>query len=303
MSSAITRRKVLGAGVALGVTAAGCQQAATPPAPATLNIDLSDPATRAMVRAKISGSIVEDTLHGLSWLHIYAYLNEGNVKPLITMANYTVTKWNPTDRGTYQMLHYESGVYTRFDTDEVLEEWENPITGEVRKVWPFIGGPIRGEVGPDGMVTGEEATVHPEANRISIIGDFVFVPTQSSFLFPNPLSAEQWPKESAGPMFHWDSFATQSARLEDVANPELTSAPVATQFQNLVTWHPWFGMGGQPGRTFGRAYGSKLAGGFADLPDSIKRGVEAQTPEILDIESWTEVRNDFKDFMQNRKPT
>jgi hypothetical protein len=285
----------------LGLVAAAAPHAALPAAHSKL--DLEDPVARARIRAKISGSVLPAKIHGLSQLHIYAYLNEGNVKPLMTMWNYTVTKWEPVSATQFSMQHYESGIYTKFNTEEVIEVWDNPVTGEQREVWPFLSGPIKGDVGPDGMVTGANATVKPDSMGIHIIGDQVYVPTQSSFSFPNPFKADKWPKESAGPMFFWDSFSTQSARLEHVADPDLASVPSSHQFQNLVSWHPWLGMGGLDGRTFGRAYGNKLTGGFDEVPKFLQAALEKQTPEILDVDDWTVFRNDFADYMKARQPT
>ena len=264
-------------------------------------LNLEDPVSRARIRAKILGSAAEDTLHGLTQLHLYAYLNGGNVKPLMTMWNYTVTQWQPHSETSYRMRHFESGIYTAFNTEEVLEYWDNPVTGERREVWPFLSGPIRGEVGPDGMVTGEEATVHPESLGIHVVGDHVFLPTQSSFSFPNPFSPEKWPKESAGPTFYWDSFFTYSAPLREVADSSLDRVNATAQFQNLVSWHPWLGMGGVDGRSFGRAFGTKLKNGFDDVPKFVQAALEKQTPEILDVESWGDgFRNDFADYMKAR---
>ena len=61
-------------------------------------------------------------------------------------------------------------------------------------------------------------------------------------------------------------------------------------------------MGGHPGRSFGRAFGTKLNGGFETLPPFLQAAVEKQTPEMLDVDNWTEFRNDFADFMKARGP-
>jgi hypothetical protein len=297
--STISRRSALGG----ALFAAGSGMAAPSFALArnpNHGLDLEDPASRARIRAKIQGSAAEETLHGLTQLHLMAYLNGGNVQPLMTMWNYTVTKWEPHSETSYRMRHYESGIYTKYNTEEVIDVWENPVTGEEREVWPFLAGPIKGELGPDGMVTGGNATVKPKGLGIHVVGDQVFIPAESSFSFPNPFTPEKYPKESAGPMFYWDSFSTVSALLKDVVNPNLNHVNSTTQFQNLVSWHPWLGMGGIEGRSFGRAYGTKLAGGFDEVPKFLQVALEKQTPEILNVEGWDVFRNDFEDYMKAR---
>lgn len=267
---------------------------------ATGKLDLEDPKVRAMVRAKIQGSVAEETVFTFYRLHLYGYLNEGNLVPLTTMNNLNITKWKPLPTGNYAATVFESGSYCKFDTDEALEVWENPVTGEKRDVWPFVGGPIQAEVGPDGAVTDATATVKPRAQRIDIIGDTVFVPSQSAFSFPNPLKPEDYPKESAGPIYFWDSHFVHAGKLADILNPKLTRAGAFSQFQNLVSWHPWLGMGGKPGRTYGKAYGTKLKS-LDDLPKAARATLEKQTPEIFDIESWTKPRLDFPEYLAWRK--
>ncbi|MDX2142718.1 MAG: DUF1838 family protein [Rhodospirillaceae bacterium] len=264
------------------------------------DLDLADPKTRAMVRAKVQGSIAEETVYSFYRLHLYGYVNEGNLVPLTTMNNLNITKWKPLPGGNYAGTVFESGSYCKFDTDEPIEVWENPFTGEKRDVWPFIGGPLKVELGPDGGVTDETATVKPKAQRIDIIGDTIFVVSQSAFSFPNPLKPEEWPKESAGPTYFWDSHFVHAAKVADVVNPKLTRAGAFSQFQNLVSWHPWFGMGGKPGRTYGKAYGTKLKS-LDELPKAARATLEKQTPEIFDVDNWTKPRLDFPEYMAWRK--
>jgi hypothetical protein len=301
-SKTLSRRTAL-QGAALGLLGANSGAVHAAAHSTKANLDLDDPVVRAQVRAKVSGSTQPAKVHGLSQLHIYAYLNDGNVQPLVTMWNYTVTKWEPVSDTEFTMQHYESGIYTKYNTEEVLDDvWENPVTGEQRKVWPFLSGPIKGTLGPDGLATGANATVKPKSLGIHVMGPQVYIPSQSSFKFPNPFSAEKWPKESAGPIYYWDSFSAQSALLADVANPALASVPSSHQFQNLVSWHPWLGMGGIEGRTVGTAFGNKLMGGFEEVPKFLQAAIKAQTPEILDTDDWSKYRNDFSDYMKARKP-
>jgi hypothetical protein len=296
-SSNITRRSVL---ATAAVAAAGAALPQVAAAQKIGDLDLSDPKTRAMVRAKVQGSIAEETVFTFYRLHLYGYTNEGNLIPFTTMNNLNITKWKPLPTGNYAATVFESGAYCKFDTDEALEVWENPITGEKRDVWPFVGGPIKAEVGPDGAVTDETATVKPKAQRIDIIGDTIFVASQSAFSFPNPMKPEQYPKESAGPIYYWDSHFVHAAKVADVLNPKLTRAGGFSQFQNLVSWHPWLGLGGKPGRTYGKAYGAKLKN-LDELPKAARATLEKQTPEIFDIEKWTKPRLDFPEYMAWRK--
>lgn len=288
------RRTVLGATAAasLGI---GSARAAT-------KLNLADPAERLKVRVKVTASLKPEPGWKFYRLHLYAYLNEGNLIPMMTMNNLAVSTYTKVSDTQYRTLGYEAGVYCKFDTDEPLEVWENPITGEKREVWQFIGGPLKGVLTPDGNDTGSGATVKPKQMRVEEFGDMVFVPSQSAFNFPNPVKPDKWPNESAGPTFYWDSHFVFGAQVKDVLDPSLDSAPAVCQFQNFVSWHPWLGLGKKPGRTYGKAYGAKLKS-LDDLPPGVRGQFEKYTPEIFNTAGWTEFKDDFTDYMKQRKPS
>jgi hypothetical protein len=102
-------------------------------------------------------------------------------------------------------------------------------------------------------------------------------------------------------MFFWDSHYFFSASAAEVADPRVTSAAATVQFQNLVSFHPWLGMGKTPGRTYGKGLGTKLRS-LDELPKAPRRLLEARAPEIFDIGSWNAPRLDFMEYMQKRKP-
>jgi len=68
-----------------------------------------------------------------------------------------------------------------------------------------------------------------------------------------------------------------------------------------VSFHPWLGMGKTPGRTYGKALGTKLRK-LDDLPRGARLALEKRTPEIFDLASWTKPRIDFAEYMQQRAP-
>ena len=143
--STITRRgALLGAGSVALTTA-------SPAAHAALGaLDLDKPAERARLRAKVVGSATSEMVDTFYRLDLYAYMNGGNLIPLYTMNNLNVRVCEPLGDETYAFTTYESGAYCRFDTDEVIDHWENPITGETREVWPVVGGPLHVRIGADG---------------------------------------------------------------------------------------------------------------------------------------------------------
>lgn len=266
----------------------------------TERLDLVDPVSRARTFAKIKGSCANETVYTFCRLHLYLWLNDGNLQPMLTMQNLNVAQWEALPDGNHRGIIREVGVYTAFDTDEPVQEWLNPVTGETREVWQFFGGPLHVQIGPNGMETGAEATLKPREMRADVIGDHVLLANQSAFSFPSPFTADKWPKAAGGPQFFWDSHYFFSANMNDVIDPKVTNAISTVQFQNLVSFHPWLGMGKTPGRTYGKGLGAKLRS-LNDLPNAPRRLFEKFTPEIFDIANWTEPRLDFVEYMKKRK--
>ncbi|MEY3137011.1 MAG: hypothetical protein RL580_743 [Pseudomonadota bacterium] len=299
----ISRRSMLGASVAIGGSMAASMLspavAATPGGVSALQLE--DPKARARLLAKLKGSIAEETVYTFTRLHLYLWLNDGNLKPMLTMQNLAAGSWTPLPNGNYKCLVREVGTYTAFDTDEVVDHWVNPVTGEKREIWQFAGGPLSVEIGPDGIVTGPEATLKPKDMRIDVIAGKVLAPNQSSFSFPNPFKEDKWPKEAGGPTFYWDSHYFFAADLRDIQDPSKSSALSTVQFQNLVSFHPWLGMGKTPGRTWGKGLGTKLRS-LDDLPRGARLALEKKTPEIFDLKSWTKPRIDFAEYMTKYGP-
>lgn len=264
------------------------------------SIDLNDPAARVRARTKIIGSIQSEIVYKLFRLHIYGYLNEGNLIPFFTLNNLSISEWSPLPNGNFKSKTVECGVYCKFDTDEPLEDWKNPVTGALLKPWQFVGGPFSVEIGPDGIVT-EGAELQPTTLRMEALGEMLFVPTAASSAWPNPMKPEIWPTQSSGPVSYWESHATFAAKIADVVDPGQASVKTFAQFQNMASWHPWLGMGNRPGRTYGKAHGTKFKA-VNEMPAAVVKGFEQKTPDIFDYTNWTKPRLDVPGWMAANQP-
>ncbi len=288
--------KGLGAGALGAASLAGCagEQRRVP-------LDLNDPVARLRARVKTFGSLAEETVHRVSRGHVWAYFHKGNLEPLFSMINYNVTRWRQLEEHKYGATMNEVALFTRFDTDEVIRHWDNPYTGETVEVQQYLTGPISIENGLEGTVTDETATIKPQNMQWWAVGGKLYIPIQSQFAFPNPLRPEVWPKASVGPTFHWDSFIFFAADIADLENPAIRMAPAISHYQETLNWNPWMLMGQRPGRQLSRGYGCKL-GSLDEMPSNLRTRLEEYAPEMFDLENWTEVKDDMKEFMKNRTP-
>ena len=262
---------------------------------------LESPEERIKLIAKVMGSTVENERHAFLKFHIYGFAGDGNIIPFFTLNNYVIQKWKPEQGSSFSVEHYEVGYYSKFDTTEPLNEWENPLTGEVIELPHFVLGPVPRNYGPD--MSDNKASFASDPLNITMIGDRVYIPTLSQFKFPNPMSVEEWGPYSTGPLTYWDSMLVFSADVEDVFDEDKTHVPAEMHMQNLVSFSPFMKLGQTPGRTMARAYGQHISG-FDALPIDIRTNLEKYTPEIFDIEAWTELRMDSielaNDLMEQR---
>ena len=306
MSADLTRRSVMtGLPLAAGLTAAPAlaaksgAKAKTKASPAISDAEamerLRDPATRARVRARVAGSCEAETVNIFYRLNIYGFTGEGNLLPFYTLNHLSVNEWTPLPGNRYQARTFECGVYCAFDTDDVLEDWKNPLTGEVRKPFQFLGGPFTVTHGPDGMVAmGAELT--PRPMRMEAFGGTLFVSAMADMARPNPVSPEKFPRFSSGPIAYWDTVSTIGAPVAQAFDENVSSADAFHHFQNMGSWHPWMAMGSRPGRTYGRSAGVKVRS-LDQIPAKALQGLQDHTPEIFDRKSWTKPRFDIIEYM------
>lgn len=260
---------------------------------ADLDEILADPVKRSEMIVKVMGSTEREDTYAFLKFHVYGYAGE-NVIPFFTMNNVIVQKWTPTEEpGNYDLQHYEVAYYSDFDETTPIETWENPVTGEVIDIPPFVLGPIYRQYTPEGVIAPGLA---PEPLNISVIGNRVFIPTQSVDQTSNPMSGPEWGPYAGDPTVYWDSMLTYSADMSDVLDPSLSKAGAEIHMQNLVSWNPYFKMGMLPGRTMVRAYGTHIDS-LDDIPPEARAGLEKYTPEIFETDTWTDFRLDNIDFM------
>jgi len=250
---------------------------------------LSDPVARSKMIAKVLGTTEKGERHAFMKFHVFGFAGDGNLIPFFTMNNYIIQNWTPSEDGDFEVAHREVAYYSKFDTEEAINDWENPLTGEVVELPHFVLGPVPRVYGPS--QSDSKASFSSDPMNITMIGDRVYIPTLSSFSFPNSLSVEEWGPYSSGPKTYWDSMQVFSADVEDVFDDEKSHVDAEIHMQNLVSWAPYLKLGQYPGRTMVRAYGQHVSG-YDALPINIRKNFEQYTPEIFDVENWTELRMD-----------
>jgi hypothetical protein len=274
----ISRRNILSAtamsGVGFAASAVLGATANGKPTPAMPNFN--DPLMALRTHVKMVGSLGKEPVVSFMRLNIYADLGEGNFIPFFTMNNILVDYWEPKGNDQHEMRKYEVGFYTRYDSQEPLEEFANPVTGKTTAIHHFRLGPVPRLYTPTGVIA---MGYTPKLLPIEVIGDRVFLATESIESRPDMIR----PGETS----YTNSFMTMSAALQDIVNPAVLSAPVHLQLQNKNRWAPWMGMGDRPGGTVARGFGGKVASLDA-LPEAVKSGARRFVPQIFETATWSE---------------
>lgn len=258
---------------------------------------LKDPVERSRLIAKVMGSTIKEERHAFLKFHVFGFTGDGNIVPFFTMNNYIVQQWSPDEEpGDFLVQHYEVAYYSKFDEEEAIDTFENPLTGEIVETPHFVLGPLSRQYTAER--SDNRATFAPDPLNITMIGSRIYIPTLTTLAFPNRMPPGDWGSYYTGPTTYWDSMLVFSADAEDVFNDKLTHTDAEMHMQNLVSWAPYLKLGQAPGRTMVRAYGQHISG-YEALPDNIRKNLEKHTPEIFDIESWTETRIDSLDLIDD----
>lgn len=272
----------LGFGItpAFAAAASGASLAASLPG-------FDDPATRARAWARIMGTLGRETVWTLVRLHIYGYRNDGNLVPFFDVLTTTAATWEQTGETRYRSRTYETGIIFGFDTNEPLETWTNPFTGEMRPIFHHKAGPFEATIGSDGLEPGPQITMRPRPMMISAIEDTVYFSSQSAFSFPTPFPPNKFPTAPPGETLYLDSHFTFTVARADLLDESKPSVPRGILLNNLFPFSPWMGVGGMAGKTYGRGVGRKLSSENY-LPDYVRAANKRFVPELFARETWTE---------------
>ena len=177
------------------------------------------------------------------------------------------------ERGTgWRLISREIMLMLDPKTREVVDQWENPYTGETVDVMQIHNDPVNGRpnfpVGRDGSPF--------QLSTLQEAGPYVFIPFEVPLFYTNPLAGDY--QDYVGNKYHameiFD-FAAVKDELYDSSTP--TAYPMIS-WVRISPWAPWMEMGGRPGQMVFNAMGRKLPGGFEELPDVLKHEIRENHP-------------------------
>ena len=178
--------------------------------------------------------------------------------------------FNDPDRGPgYALVSREILLYLDKETGEPLETWTNPWSGETVVVQHVTNDPVNFEsyeIGRDGQ---------PTQWRGEIYGNQWWARNTFPLWYPNPLGGEY--QSEIGGTYHATELFNFFGRTDDLLDPNTTTATVSVGWSRMSDWLPWMKMNGREGVIYMHTAGSK-------------------------IESWNDLSDTMKDFINTKEP-
>jgi hypothetical protein len=238
-------------------------------------LDLSDPSgllTAAVrLRASTNGALAFVWLSGVRFGVV-----DTKLTPLYGLKSCTMSYFNAAEDGTYKGRSLEVAYHSDLETNQRLETFRNPFTGETVDVPLTRTGPVNVILNAGGVVLPEfigtkRVVIESEFRPATVRGDRVWIRFDSR--------SQVFDEGATEPSVLYSEMTTYGGRLSDLNNPDLTLVPSGRSYSSVTSWRPWLENGGIDGHTTANATGDKVAR-LDDLPADILDFIKAEHPDI-----------------------
>jgi hypothetical protein len=271
------------AGLGMTACAAPESEQVAAPAPRREPIDFSDPAQNLKAFVKLTGDL-DPSVETVGWFggDIFAVLGAAQpLQKILSVEGFGVLRVSPQPGGSYRLFNRELAYYKDPETGAFVDEWTNPFTGETVAVSPIHNMVVNAEIAPVMKMDFDGTLVEiPFSPPWNIFGDKAFSLFEVHTAFPNPLSPEKWPRESAGPVTRISEVFQRIGSLAELEDPDRSSADYTGVWTRIGPWLPWMLQGQAPGHLLYRTFMDRT--GTADkLPAPLVARTEERHPEYF----------------------
>ena len=258
--------------------------------PGNSSIDFSDPIQNAAAYVKLLGTTARGMVHLYNQGTIYGITPDEGAKPMIGYTSVLKGVWKPWTENSFYYTLYDLGYFMDLETGLPIKEFKNPFTGEIN--WP---GKIKG--GPFDRV------IRPEVRKFTVRNNDIWINEDLFINVVNKLDPEIWPKASAGKTLNFLYVESYNGKVSDLADPEISSAPMQLISTHNTSWYPFFLMGQRPGGQYWQAIGNKVANLERDVPSVLLNYIEKEIPGYFESERpWKQRTDTFQEYKKERKP-
>lgn len=241
--------------------------------------DLSDPKDAVTAYARMRGNL--DGTPGMWWYrgNMFAKPTNDVAVRVLKIEGFSFNRLARREDGQFDQIMAEAGFFIDPDTDEIADEWVNPLNGRTCEPGHYKSNQTI-VVGTQGVSGSEAAAVPVQFEGIVEAQSHsgrVWTTENMVTKLPNPRSEATDPLSYSGPVITLTSLAAFTGQLADLNNPDLDFMPATLHFQNLAPWMPWMKMGQEPGMTTWQLLGTKVQS-TDDMPDRLRRRLDSDYP-------------------------
>lgn len=280
---------------------------ATPRADSKL-IDFSNPAENLRAFIKLTGSL-DPSAETTGWFGgtIYAVIgDQQKLQPLIGVEGFGINRIEQKSENVYRIFNREFAVYKDLETGRILERWDNPLNGESVDVFPIQNRTVTAEIAPIIKQDFDGTMVEFPFNPPWLVQQgTAFSVLEVHTAFPNPMTPQEWPRESAGPINRTSEMFNRAANYAELADPDSPHANSNGTWVRISPWLPWMLMGQSEGHLLYRTF-IQRTGEVSKLPSQLLEYTSKHYPEFLSApppEVWgTPNDSSFSVYMEKREP-
>ena len=232
------------------------------------------------VRTDLSGG--ESVYHYIG--KIYSFIPGEKRMELFDYEGYSIARMEE-QADSIRILSKEVGFFKDHRTGEILNEWRNPLTGEVLPVMHIFNDPVNQDLSfsPDLLPYIRQMLPSTDLGETLIFHNEIFP------FHPSPLSRRDHGEYTQSDTFQAAELTEYLVNKNELLLSSSGSVPAILTFTRITPWLPFMKMGDRPGNLIFVCRGKKLAGGFDELPGQIKDYVLAQHPDYTRApERWSE---------------
>ena len=258
------------------VGAAACQEKTTESKESqSLNLDLDKAEDNMLAFIKVRGSLdPEEEVIFYANGTIYGFVGGERDKPLMGYEMYNIGRSVKKGDHSYELLTNEVLLYTDLKTGAVLEQFENPYTGETVDVTHVWNSPVnqkqelQGKYGPWGV------------NHNKYGKDVICMNADIFLAYPSPLTIADYPDNAQSDLYEASELFQFFFSEKQVNDPDVSSVDCSISWTRLGPWLPWLNMGQREGLLVYNGAGYKLSEkNFDDMPKVLIDYVMANQPE------------------------
>ena len=258
--------------------------------------DLTKPEDNVTLWAKIVGSLDARMTYLQYYGEIFDVAPGREQQLLFQLKGLVKSQWTPAGPNQFEQLNFDHGLFCDAKTGEVLDTYDNPLTGKTNRPLHYKSGPFGNQVKP--VKDDGEPFVLPWR----IVGDQISV-TQSAFgQRDSYLSPEEWGLASTGSPMFMNTSSTYIADVDEVVDPANMSVPADHIWTFLAPYPAWMLMGDQPGYVLWRWVGRKITDP-QELDPYIVSEIEKRLPGYMEnARPWDGYYNGWIQYTKERSP-